>query len=128
MNKGIKEKRGRTKVLPRNPKRIKDIDKLRDPHHFEMVLKALGSLTRMKIMKFLSKKPKPIQEIANEMGMSQPACSAQIRILWTVGFLKRERKGNQTFYFLNKSFFLDFQKIVREFLEIEGTFNPKLSK
>jgi len=115
----VEKKRGGAGSPPRKVRKIANIDKLRDPHHFEMVLNAIGSNTRMKIMRIVSKEAKPIRQIAKEMGLSQAACSAQVKILWSVGFLKRERRGNQTFYRLNKSLFLDFQRIVREYLGID---------
>ena len=85
---------------------------------FEVALKAVNNIVRMRILRSVSKEAKSVGQIAEELGLSPASASAHINLLWRAGFLHRQKRGNQVFYRLNREFVLQMQAFVREYLEI----------
>ena len=86
---------------------------------FEMRLKAISNLVRLRILVEVSARPMPVKEIAKRVGLSQSACSAHLAVLWQAGFLDREKHGKEVYYSLNKENFLAHQREARELLNIK---------
>ncbi len=62
------------------------------------LFKVLGEPTRLKILFALVEKELSVQEIADELGMSQPTISHQLRTLRQERFVINRRKGQRIFY------------------------------
>lgn len=60
--------------------------------------RALSESTRLGILQELKSGPKTVNALVEAMELSQPNISKQLRILFDVGFLEREQRGNQVFY------------------------------
>ena len=82
----------------------------------EIGVKALGNLTRIQILRFISRKERNVNEIAEEFSISLPACSSHLKILWEAGFINRRKEGNQIFYSLSIKNLEEFQEKVRDFI------------
>ncbi len=85
---------------------------------FEMRLKAIGNIVRLRILIAVNSEPMPVNEIAKKVGLSHSACSTHLSALWQAGFLDREKHGKEVYYSLNKENFLNHQKEARELLNI----------
>ena len=85
----------------------------------ERGVKALGNLTRMKILRFLSDDFKSVGEIAQEFKISQPAASSHLKILCDAGFLDKEKRSNEVYYKLSHVDIDEFQNIVKSFVKGE---------
>ena len=83
---------------------------------FEMQLKALGSLVRVKILRSVSKGSKSVLDISREVGLSQPSSSSQVNILWSAGFLTKTKVGKYVYYSLDKTEFEMFQQTLLNYL------------
>ncbi|ABR48176.1 regulatory protein, ArsR [Alkaliphilus metalliredigens QYMF] len=70
---------------------------------FELVFKALGEATRIKIIKLLFHKPMYVCELESILQMSQPRISQHLKTLKTAGLLDMEKEGQRVIYFLNRS-------------------------
>jgi len=64
------------------------------------VLKALGELTRMRILRFLLREPKSVGEIAQALEISQYNASKHLRILREAGLLSTTKDGKRRLYVL----------------------------
>ncbi len=63
---------------------------------------ALGDGTRRMIVNRLRMGPKSVEEIAKTMKVSRPAVSQGLKVLLEAGLVKREARGRQAFYSLNR--------------------------
>jgi DNA-binding transcriptional ArsR family regulator len=63
---------------------------------------ALGDRTRRTIVNRLRMGPKSVEQIAKTMKVSRPAVSQGLKILLEAGLVKREARGRQAFYSLNR--------------------------
>ena len=63
---------------------------------------ALGDRTRRTIVNRLRMGPKSVEQIAKSMKVSRPAVSQGLKILLEAGLVKREPRGRQAFYSLNR--------------------------
>ena len=61
-------------------------------------LKALGELSRMRILRLLLKKQLSVNDLAQELEMSQYNVSKHLRILREASLVESERKGKQRLY------------------------------
>ena len=61
-------------------------------------LKALGELSRMRLLRLLLKKQLGVNELAAELGMSQYNVSKHLRILREAGLVETQRLGKQRLY------------------------------
>lgn len=66
----------------------------------EEYLMILGCYTRIRIMKFLKKKPRFFNEIVEHIGMHRATVSTHLRMLCSFGFVKREYACRHTEYTL----------------------------
>jgi len=65
------------------------------------IMKLLGDLTRLTIVKLLQHKECCVCELVEIFDMSQPAISQHLRKLKDAGILKEERRGQWVYYALN---------------------------
>ncbi len=63
---------------------------------------ALGDRTRRTIVNRLRMGPKSVEQIAKTMKVSRPAVSQGLKVLLEAGLVKREARGRQAFYSLNR--------------------------
>ncbi|MDA2813933.1 metalloregulator ArsR/SmtB family transcription factor [Nocardiopsis sp. RSe5-2] len=63
-------------------------------------LQALGTPSRLLILSRLREGPLPATELADAVGMTQSACSHQLRLLRNLGLVTGERKGRSVVYTL----------------------------
>ena len=61
-------------------------------------LKALGELTRMRIIRLLLKEQLGVNEISDRLEVSQYNVSKHLRILKEAGLLEMEKQGKQRLY------------------------------
>jgi DNA-binding transcriptional ArsR family regulator len=61
-------------------------------------LKALGEVTRMRIIRLLLKEQLGVNEIAQHLNVSQYNVSKHLRILKEAGLLEMEKQGKQRLY------------------------------
>ena len=67
-------------------------------------LKALGEESRMRIVRMLLKKRRSVNEIVEELGVTQYNVSKHLRVLREAGLVVQEKQGQQRFYFLVADF------------------------
>ena len=68
------------------------------------VFKALGDPTRLRIIRMLVSKMESdlsVGDMANKLGITQPAASQHIKVLKNVGILESSRDGYYTYYDVN---------------------------
>lgn len=79
---------------------------------FEIVFKALGESTRIKIVRLLAHKSMYVCELEAVLEMSQPRISQHLKILKHAGIVNDEKEGQRSIYSLNldhiKSTFSDY--------------------
>ncbi len=76
------------------------------------VFKVLGDGTRGKIIRMLASNADEVfcvSDIAQKLGISQPAVSQHIRILKSIGLLDENRKGFRVFYTINLDVFQEYR-------------------
>lgn len=64
------------------------------------LFKVFGDTTRLKILLSMYDGGKPVNEIAEDVGMSTSAVSHQLKILRTAKLVSAQRDGRQIFYSL----------------------------
>lgn len=64
------------------------------------LFKVFGDSTRVKILSFLYKKEICVQDLADELSMTQSAVSHQLKILKLNKLIKNRRDGKQIYYSL----------------------------
>jgi len=62
------------------------------------VLKALGEINRLRIVRLLLKEQLGVGDIADRLGISQYNASKHLRILKEAGLLEMEKSGKQRLY------------------------------
>jgi DNA-binding transcriptional ArsR family regulator len=72
--------------------------------------KVLSVETRIKIIELLKQGPLSVSEIAESLGVSQPAASQHLRVLKQAGLVSDERKGYYIIYQINKEKLEEYQK------------------
>ena len=85
------------------------------------VFRAFGDLNRMKIIKTLASNPEEslcVSEIANIIGITQPATSQHMKVLSNVGILTPTRKKNRTYYAINSKQLQDYKEIIDHMLRM----------
>ena len=76
------------------------------------VCKMLGDATRVSIIEILAKGAKSVGALCDKLDLSQPTASHHLALLRMSGVAKRQRKGKQMIYSLNR----DRLTPVRKFL------------
>jgi len=66
------------------------------------MLKALGDRTRLRIIKYLYKKPYSTQELAIHLDISEAGVSKHLKVLYKANVIKKMRKGNYILYFFDQ--------------------------
>ncbi len=77
--------------------------------------KALSEPQRVKMMKIICSSEKHsvcVTDIAQLLGISQPAATRHLKILCSVGFIIRKRIGTNVFYSVNIKTVQDYQKVL----------------
>ena len=82
----------------------------------ELYTKALGHITRLKILRFIAHEYKTVNEIAKAMGISHSVCSAHLGILWRTGLVVKRRVKNYSYYKLNPEKLEDIQESIKSFI------------
>ena len=72
-------------------------------HDLLRLLKALGQEQRLKMVGFMGKRERAVNEIAEFLELSEPTVSHHIGRLREVGLLRLRMDGNQRFYRLDKA-------------------------
>jgi ArsR family transcriptional regulator len=73
-----------------------------DDKTFSKYFKAVGDLSRLKIITLLSSGELTVNEIAARVKLSQPTVSRHLGILRDAGIVISRREGQQVFYQLNR--------------------------
>ena len=79
------------------------------------VFKALGDVNRMKIIKVLASNPDEsvcVIDLAEILGITQPATSQHIRVLKNVGILVPKRVGNKTYYSIDTDQLHEYKDVI----------------
>jgi len=79
----------------------------------EMLFKAAGDRTRLRIMKILEEGPLCVCQIVEILGLAQSAVSKHLSILSGVGLIDDERQGKWTFYRLAKPRITEVQLLLK---------------
>lgn len=81
------------------------------------VLKSLGDEKRLKIIKMLVSNTDEnfcVSDVAQQLGISQPAVSQHMRILRNIGILEENRRGFRVFYTINLDVLNEYKKSLDE--------------
>ncbi|MBU2699438.1 ArsR family transcriptional regulator [Sporomusaceae bacterium BoRhaA] len=81
------------------------------------VLKSLGDEKRLKIIKMLASNVNEVfcvTDVAQQLGVSQPAASQHIKILKNIGILEENRRGFRVFYTINLDVLNEYKKDIDE--------------
>jgi DNA-binding transcriptional ArsR family regulator len=65
------------------------------------VFNAIAEPQRRKILVLLRKGERPVTELAEKLGMTQPGASKHLRVLREVGLVRDRREGKQRLYALD---------------------------
>jgi DNA-binding transcriptional ArsR family regulator len=65
-------------------------------------LRAVGDETRLRILKLVAERPRPTEELAPLVSLSEPALSRQLRILSEAGLVRPQRNGYYVLYGLER--------------------------
>ncbi len=93
-------------------------DVLEDLSHF---FKALGDPTRLKLLRLLmfnDEKKLKVIDLADKIGISQPAITQHINILKGLKLIKAKKEQNRNYYFINKVKFKSYRRILTVLLDI----------
>lgn len=91
-----------------------------------LVLKLLGNETRLTIMKILENHDCCVCEFVDIFEVSQPSISQHIRQLKDIQLVNEERRGQWTFYSINKD--SEYYSFVLELLNFLPQQNEKLKE
>lgn len=82
---------------------------------FTAYSKAVGEPNRMKMIKILgSHEPNTlnVSDIAEMLGLSQPAATKHLKIMENVGLFDRERVGTSVYYSLNREALQEYRDLI----------------
>lgn len=71
---------------------------VQDAEQIARVMSALATASRVRILARLRQAPCPVSDLAEAMGMAQPAVSQQLKVLRDLGLVTGTRSGRQTLY------------------------------
>jgi DNA-binding transcriptional ArsR family regulator len=66
------------------------------------ILRAAGNETRLRILRLIADRPRPTEELAPLVNLSEPALSRQLRILHDAGLVRPRRNGYYVLYALDR--------------------------
>ena len=72
------------------------------PPALVQTLRAVGDETRLRILKLIAERPRPTEELAPLVSLSEPALSRQLRILSEAGLVRPRRNGYYVLYALDR--------------------------
>jgi DNA-binding transcriptional ArsR family regulator len=72
------------------------------PAALVQTLRAVGDETRLRILKLVAERPRPTEELAPLVNLSEPALSRQLRILSEAGLVRPKRNGYYVLYALER--------------------------
>lgn len=79
--------------------------------------KAISEPTRMKMIKILGSHaddPLNVSQIADLLGISQPAATKNLKIMEEVGLFRRERVGMSVYYTLVEENLMEYGRLVQD--------------
>ena len=85
------------------------------------VFKALGDPTRLRIIRLLASNMVDrlcVADLANKLGITQPAASQHIRVLKNIGILEPNRKGFRVFYTINTEILTTYKEQIDALFEL----------
>ena len=83
------------------------------------VFKALGDPTRLRIIRMLASKMESdlsVSDMANKLGITQPAASQHIKVLKNIGILESNRDGYYIYYDLNVDVLKEYKENIDSLL------------
>ncbi|MFX1480426.1 MAG: ArsR/SmtB family transcription factor [Promethearchaeota archaeon] len=87
------------------------------------VFKALGDPTRLKLIRLLmfnNEDKQKVIDLAEKLGISQPAITQHINYLKELDLIKSSREQNRIYYYINKTRYNSYQKALNSILEISS--------
>ncbi|WP_284035867.1 DUF5937 family protein [Neobacillus sp. 114] len=87
------------------------------PEDLLKLFNALGDLSRLQIVKYLSQKPRSTRELAGLMGMTEGAVSKHIKLLKDAGLIASNRKSYYVFYHLLEKSFTEIQSGLAQYIK-----------
>lgn len=91
----------------------------RDAFRLASVFKALADPTRLRIISALSSGERCVHEMAESLGLNQPAVSHQLRLLRDRDLVRYRREGRHIIYALDDAHVHELFSMAREHLEHE---------
>jgi ArsR family transcriptional regulator len=85
------------------------------------VFKALGDPTRLRIIRMLASNMLNdlcVADLAERLGITQPAASQHIRVLKNLGILEPNRKGFRVFYTINTEILTTYKEQIDALFEL----------
>ena len=64
----------------------------------------MGDNTRMRIVRYLRKKPSNVKEIGRHFDLTQPTISHHLKVLKKIGMVFSKKSGREIYYFLNTKY------------------------
>ncbi|NPV90315.1 MAG: winged helix-turn-helix transcriptional regulator [Firmicutes bacterium] len=80
----------------------------------EIIFKALGETTRLKIVKLVADRELCVCEIVAVLGTNQPRVSQHLKVLKAAGILEERKERQWSFYRLNQEF---REGLVRQYID-----------
>lgn len=84
-------------------------------------LTALAAPTRLRIVELLRDGPRPVNDIAERLSLSQPQASKHLRVLKAAGLVAVAPRAQQRFYALRPEPLRDFHDWIEQFRQIWET-------
>lgn len=88
------------------------------------VFKALGDPTRLRIIRMLVSKMESdlsVSDMADKLGITQPAASQHIKVLKNVGILESNRNGYYVYYYVNVDVLKEYKQNIDSLFEMAFT-------
>lgn len=92
------------------------------------IFKAFGDMTRLKIVKLLTKREMCVGEIVQALGIGQSSVSQHLAKLRSAKLVKERREGQLVFYCIHGDNLTAFEQACRTFLDAELCDIPEMSR
>lgn len=79
-------------------------------HEMEQLGKAIGNVNRSRVLEALLAGSKTVGEIVQEVQLSQPLVSQNLKVLKSANLVTDERRGQEVYYTVNVRFMADILK------------------